>query len=153
MAIPFWQSGIGQLLRWLAFLPCAFFLSSILQVIPPVAVGFASAYKPDFSSLLTYIFAIPCFVLIGVLGVMMWGAGVFWAPYISCCKIAPNNKIAAVMFGTLFCSLQGLDWFFLLAEGTSWIFFTYQLGFAGLLIWGIVLAYKVEDSSEKEVLN
>ena len=142
---PFWQTGFGQLLRWLVFLPIGLFLTVILQGLPPGAVGLARAYKPEFN-FLTIIIAI---IVVSFLGIFLslWLACVWMTPFLSCTLIAPNKKVALVIFGTIFCLFQGEFMLSLLSDGTSWIFFTYQLSFSGLLIGGIVLAYKEEENS------
>ncbi|MFU8857466.1 MAG: hypothetical protein ACNA8S_10750 [Deferrisomatales bacterium] len=136
----FWESGVGRLIRWLAFLPIAFFLISLLQTIPVRTVFWAANYIPDLN-LLTLILAIVAVSLIGTAG-WFWVLGVSMTPVFACGVIAPNAKVGSVIFGTLYCLIQGLFLLGVLSSGAHWVFKGYQLVFGLIVLGGTIGAYK-----------
>jgi len=139
----FWQGGFGKLLRWLTFLPLAFLSIGILQHLPVKAVIWASGYKPEFS-FLTLIIGLIALSILGTLG-WLWFLGLSMTPYLTCGVIAPNNKIATVIFGTLFCLFQGLFLFGVFYSDAHWIYKVYMLVVSIIVIGSTVVAYQ-EDS-------
>src|SRR4029453_8338538 len=119
-----------------------FVLGSILQSLPPLGVELARAYKPEFNFLTILIAIIVVSILTTVVG--LWFFGVFGTPVLSCRIIAPNHRVASVMFGTLFCLFQGLYILGLIGRA-SWVYILYQLVFSATFIFGIVTAYN-EDA-------
>ncbi len=138
---PFWQTKIGRFFRWLVFLPLCFTLTAILQVIPPWIGRLIENYPRRDLNLLTIMFA--GFVASFLLGVAYWWLiGLIMSIRLCCYQIAPNNKVASVIFGSLFCVFQ---WSFLASyRGTNmpWLFWVYQTVFSILVIVGTVLTYK-----------
>lgn len=138
-----WDSGSAKILRWLFFLPIGFLLAGILQMLPPLAVEWARGFRPEIS-FLTIVLAV---IAVSILGTVcwLWFAAVVMSPVLASRIIAPHRKIAAVIFGTLFCLFQALFVLRVFLEGGSWVYLGYQLLFAGLTIAGIIVAYKDDD--------
>ena len=139
---PFWSNAFGKLIRWLVFIPIGFVLGSILQSLPPLGVELARRYKPEFN-FLTILIAIVVVSILGSVG-WFWVLGVAATPVLACRVIAPNHRVGAVIFGTLFCLFQAIYTLGLFGHA-SWIFILYQLIFSTIFIVGIVIAYK-EDA-------
>ena len=144
--VAFWKSGFGKFLRWILFLPIAFTLSSILQLIPLCAVSFAAGYEMR----LTLLTILGCIVLLSVITPLFyfWLMAVFMMPRLVCAVIAPNTRVASVMYGTLFClgAIWSLVYWFGSGEYT-WTFYLFQIFYAAIIMSGIVIAYQ---SAEEE---
>ena len=139
----FWQSGFGKFIRWLVFLPIGFVLGSVLQSIPPIVVAFAASYKPQFSFLVLILALIVLSMLLTC--IWLWGLAVFGTPYLSCRVIAPNHRVASVIFATLFIFCELAFILGLIGRREPWILVIYNIIFSAIFVGGCVVAYK-EDT-------
>ncbi|MEN8255860.1 MAG: hypothetical protein ABFR33_10380 [Verrucomicrobiota bacterium] len=94
--------------------------------------------EPTFLAIIIAILVVPVFIVLGGI----WFVGVLLTPYLNCGLIAPDNRVAAVIYGMLFCLFEGVFLLSILAGGTSWISFGYQLVFLGISVGGIAISYK-----------
>ena len=125
-------------IRWVSFIPIAFILTTLLYAVPPLLYHYASTYELSFTllSILTVLFSFTLFFWV----VWLWGMGVFYTPILSCVVIAPNNKVASIVYGIFFASyiISGIT--FSIKNG-DWIA-VYSLLFSVLHLFGVVIAYR-----------
>lgn len=136
----FWASAVGKLIRWLAFIALA--AGAILQALPPIAVEFARRFKPEMN-FLTIILAVLAVSGLTTLG-WLWFMLVFGTPLVSCGAIAPNNRVGAVILGTIFILLQGTYVILLLMQG-AWISVIYQILFSTAYVAGVIAAHNTDN--------
>ncbi len=115
-----------------------------MQMSPPILVGLAKNYKPEFN-FLTILIAIFTLSTIGVL-IYLWVLGVFATPILACGIIAPNQQVGSVIFGTLFCLslIYYIVWIF---NHSHWLSILYHVIFGALFMNGIIAAYKTNRES------
>lgn len=130
-------------LRWILFLPVAFICLALLQVFPLVVIAAAHSIELRFTLLTLILGIIAASILVSLVGV--WFAGVFATPVLACSVIAPNKRIASVIFGTLFVPLQGLNAIGDIVRHEPWLEVAYQIGFLILVLVGTIAAYQTED--------
>jgi hypothetical protein len=140
-AVGFWQNRVGRVLRWIVFLPIGVVLASVLQSIPPLAVVLAASWHPHFS----FLILILGLIALSILGTLAW----FWfmaslfTPVLACRVIAPNHRVAAVVFPTLSILYEG-SFILRLVGDTPWLLVIYHVIFTIILVAGCVVAYKQE---------
>ena len=141
--MPLWSSVPVKVLRWIAFLPLAFLLLALWQALGAFCWRLLADVKVD--SLLEVVIAI---IIAGVAInlVFLWIAAFAGIPYYLCTVVAPNSRVAAVMFGTLFGFLHGSRVVFLFVEGALW----WGVGslVVLLLVFGGLIASYNEDTSD-----
>jgi hypothetical protein len=140
-AVSFWQNPFGRVLRWIAFLPVGVVLASVLQSIPPLVVVFAASWRPQFS----FLILILGLIVLSVLGTLawFWVMASFFTPVLACRVIAPNHRVAAVVFATLSVLCEG-SFILRLVGDTPWLLVIYHIVFTIILVAGCVMAYKEE---------
>lgn len=147
--ISFWQSRFGRFLRWVAFLPVGVVLVTILQALPTMVVNLAVYLIVRWELKLNFLTGLLAVVMLCLICPMIlfytWFPWLYKTPVLSCAIIAPNNKIASVIFGALFCIFQGWYLLSLFTEATFWIFRWYQLAFTGIVLAGTVASYQDEQ--------
>ncbi len=137
----FWQNRVGRVLRWIVFLPIGVVLASVLQSIPPLAVVFAASWHPQFSFLILILGVIAVSIL-GTLATL-WFAASLYTPVLVCRFIAPNHRVAAIVFA-MFSILYEGSFILRLVGDTPWLLVIYHIVFTIILVAGCVVAYKAE---------
>lgn len=143
----FWERWPGCVIKWVVFLPLAFLLSGILQVLPLIAVELARGYQPEIN-FLTILIAVFVVSIVGIF-LIYWGRAVVMTPVFCCFVIAPKAEVAAVVFGALFCLSQASWVFGVIQQGDSWVFVAYHVLFGVLTVFGIVIAYKTPAAQDE----
>ena len=142
----FWNSAIGKLCRWVLFLPIGIIAAALLESIPIIAFQVAANVELRFT-LLTLIVGI--FVATLVFSALAyWFIAVFAVPSLACSRIAPNPKVASVIFGTLFVLFQGVTLWGMIRGETGWGIIAYKIMFSVLLLGGTVMAYIGDGDTE-----
>jgi hypothetical protein len=136
-----------KILRWIFFLPIGFAIAAILQAIPIFAYNFARSFglfdiKITFWNVcLGIVFGVPIIILL----LVFWIAGVLYTPFWSCGKIAPNNKVASVIFGPIFIFGQTFTFIGMAQKDYGFWSFAYGGLFSIVLFIGIITAYQKSD--------
>lgn len=135
--VPFWQTLIGKLIRWIAFLPFAFLSVSFAEIIPIWATH--TANQIEVSSLLGYL-VVAFSILFGVPIIISYIFAVYALPRIACYHICPNHKIGAIIFGVLFVQVQAIGFY------SIWVYGPFLLGifkacFSFVILAGVISAY------------
>lgn len=100
-----WNNPFLKLLRWLAFIPIGLILANILLVIPIKLfhLCFPITVNPPIVRYLVAFFV----VMVGLGILYYWAAGSFMVSVLVCRWIAPNRRIASVLY-TIVIVLAGL---------------------------------------------
>lgn len=138
----FWDKQIGRAIRWVAFLPIGYVLAGLLYAIPIFAAAYAMSYKVEMT-LFSIVIAV-FLVSIALALINFWFVGVYSVPVLACGLIAPNNKIASVIYGTLY--VFGQLQIFFLPEKNWWVII-YAGVFSIVHFVGIVSAYNNDEYS------
>ena len=140
-----------KIFKWIIWFPIIFIIVAILQVLPIFAyeiariLGLWDINITFWNICFGIVIGVPLFMFLASL----WGWAVISTPMWTCNKIAPNNKVASVIFGTLFILFQALTFVGMAQKGYGIWAFVYGGVFSLLLVFGTVAAYQVE-SEEKE---
>ncbi|MCG8345303.1 MAG: hypothetical protein MI685_09135 [Chlorobiales bacterium] len=143
----FWDKQIGRVIRWIAFLPTGFALAFLLYYIPIFAVAYAMSYNIEMT-LFSIMLAI--FLVSVALGFMsFWFMGVYSVPMLCCGFIAPNAKVASIIYGTfyVFNTIIGGQLPMLFSYEKNWWLIIYSVVFSIIHFVGIVFAYKSDEYS------
>lgn len=124
----FWNSKFGCFIRWLLFLPIGFFLTLLIQNLTPLLVSWVVGQMSDVFMFLWFLMP-----LIGWFGLVALSQAMI-------CGIAPNPKIAAPIYGTLF-SLLAIIYAAGLVTRGYWVDLVYTIVIAVGTIFGILYAY------------
>lgn len=141
----FWQGRFGKLLRWMVFLPIAFIIIFILQDLPVRVFAWASETRP----VLSFLTIIIGLIVVSILGTFawLWFLGMSLTPLLACGVVAPNSKIGAVIFGTLYCLAHGIYLLSVLQSNAHWIFSAYYLVCGVIIVYGTVMTYKADSET------
>ncbi len=143
----FWDKQIGRVIRWVVFLPTGFVLAFLLYYIPIFAVAYAMSYDIEMTlfSIMLAIFL----VSIALVLVNFWFIGVYSVPMLSCGLIAPNAKVASIIYGTfyVFNTIIGGQLPMLFSYEKNWWLIIYSVVFSIIHFVGIVFAYKSDEYS------
>jgi hypothetical protein len=145
--MPFWQTLLGRIIRWMVFLPIGFGVAALLEAVPLLGAQWAAGVELK----LTLLSLLGGLIALSILGtvVPMWFMAVYTWPTVVCAVLAPRAPVAAVIFGTLFVLFQGLVVLGVLLDegGIAWLFLCYKLGFSAVLIAGMVTAHSAPSTS------
>jgi hypothetical protein len=100
----FWNSLLGKLIRWLAFLPIAYFLTSLAKLIVLPVIPWVLFHEFRFTPSTVLLFIL--MALFGLPIAAGFLSGVFFIPIWCCSKIAPHPKVAAAIFLVLFVGFE-----------------------------------------------
>jgi hypothetical protein len=138
-----WSSLPVRILRWLVFLPVAFLLLGLWQLLAALCWQLLSSVTVD--SLLDVIIA---FVLAGaaIPVLFAWVGGFIAIPNLTCAFLAPRSRIACILFAVPFIFIYGGYVIMMLQRGAT----LPALGSLGILILGMigaVIAYMDDTDS------
>ena len=128
-----------NILRWIIFIPVAITLQITLCSIPPVVYKFASTHEFKFTLWSVIVAMVSAGVVVNLL--YAFPMALFIVPFFVCNNVAPNNRIAAPIYGFIFAFIQIYN-IQALVEGHVWGKLIYMLIFTAIWGYGIVLAYE-----------
>ena len=137
-----WNSVPMKIVRWILFLPIGWVLWLILYALPILAVSITASWKPEFSFLILLIGLIVISFVGAFLG--LWLFALSFTPVLACRIIAPNNKIASVIYGTIFVPYAVATFIMMINNGTPWIILGYFLFASVVFFYGIITAHAFE---------
>lgn len=136
----FWAGSVGRIMRWILFLPVGLTVVFLLTLIPPLFYFWAMSYKIDMSlgSIMLAIFAVSmAFSLLS-----LWVGAVYYSAVFSCLIVAPNPKVASVIYGTMYVLFLVINPLYTqLSSGYHFMQVIYTIAVAIIHTVGIVSAY------------
>lgn len=136
----YWDSRIIKFLRWIIFIPIGMILVSWLETLPPRVVIYAMSTKPEFN----YLTLIIGIFVVSILGTIffLWLFLICASVTLSCNVIAPNGKIASIIFGTVYCLLALPQLIDSRIQGLPWIITAYLCAVMIIVTSSTVLSYR-----------
>ncbi|NLO02067.1 MAG: hypothetical protein GX126_07090 [Bacteroidales bacterium] len=134
--------------KWIIWFPTIFIIAAILQLLPIFAYQIARNWDIQIT-FWNICFGVAVGVPMIIFAASLWAWAVINTPMWTCNKIAPNNKVASVIFGTLFILFQAQTFISMAQKGYGFWAFVYGGIFSLLLVYGTVAAYQVESDEEE----